>query len=400
MASDDRPPTRLALAVADVNWFTTENLFLEAESADVSLLTLRCMDYLNGWRKGLRPWSRGCRLRRSGPQSFHRDLVLPSGWMKRFPRLGMRPIARTIRRFWERAGATSRRALVLTYPHYVRLLDMAEPDASLYYNLDDYTLYWPKDAAAVRRYEREAVLRTGATVCVSRARADALRTAIPEAAERIHHLPHGTPAAFLAEHPLHLPASAPDDISRLPRPLLGYIGSAERRVDWPLLVRLSESMPEASLVIVGRAPLPSAHPPDWYREWETLASLPNVHAIGWRTQAELPGYYGCFDVILIPYRTDDPFNQACSPTKIMDGMGSGRPIVATDIPECRLYREQFDVPDSVDDFVSAVQAIVARGSDDGRAGLRNAFAREHSCRRTAERVLQLLDDQAGPRRGV
>jgi len=42
-------------------------------------------------------------------------------------------------------------------------------------------------------------------------------------------------------------------------------------------------------------------------------------------------------VILIPYAQNDRFNRACSPTKIMDGLGSGRPIVATAIPECRLY---------------------------------------------------------------
>ena len=47
----------------------------------------------------------------------------------------------------------------------------------------------------------------------------------------------------------------------------------------------------------------------------------------------------------MPYACDHPFNTACSPTKIMDGMGSGRPIVATSIPECRLYAHLFDVAD-------------------------------------------------------
>jgi hypothetical protein len=96
-------------------------------------------------------------------------------------------------------------------------------------------------------------------------------------------------------------------------------------------------------------------------------------------------------VILIPYRKDDPFNQVCSPTKIMDGMGSGRPIVATAIPECRLYSELFDVAEDDEAFLSPVGSILACGSDDGRADLRNAFAHEHSCRRTAERLLALLN---------
>ena len=94
---------------------------------------------------------------------------------------------------------------------------------------------------------------------------------------------------------------------------------------------------------------------------------PNVHAIGWRPQASLPGYYQAFDVILIPYLREHPFNQVCSPTKIMDGMGSGRPIVATAIPECRLYSELFAVAEDADAFLDAVESIRARGSDDGRA---------------------------------
>jgi hypothetical protein len=74
----------------------------------------------------------------------------------------------------------------------------------------------------------------------------------------------------------------------------------------------------------------------------------------------------------------------------MDGLGSGRPIVATAIPECRLYSHLFDVVEDAKEFVDAVRSIVATGSDDGRASLRHAHAREHTCRIVADRVLRLL----------
>ena len=51
----------LALAVADINWFTTESLFREIDRQSVSILALRCMDYVNGWRRGIYPWSSSCR---------------------------------------------------------------------------------------------------------------------------------------------------------------------------------------------------------------------------------------------------------------------------------------------------------------------------------------------------
>ena len=79
-----------------------------------------------------------------------------------------------------------------------------------------------------------------------------LIAAIPEAAERIHHVPHGTPTPFLAPMPLARPAEAPPDLSRMPRPYLGYIGSLEDRVDWELMDKLSTDFPGASIVVVGR----------------------------------------------------------------------------------------------------------------------------------------------------
>src|SRR5262249_17747019 len=110
--------TDLALAIADVGWFNTENLFREIDRENVSVLLLKCQDYVNGWRRGLYPWSRSCRLRKSGPSSFDQQLVLPTGWMKRYPRLGMQPVAHAIRKWWASRPKASRRGLVMSYPHY------------------------------------------------------------------------------------------------------------------------------------------------------------------------------------------------------------------------------------------------------------------------------------------
>ncbi len=104
------------------------------------------------------------------------------------------------------------------------------------------------------------------TVCVSRLRTDRLRDLVPQAAARIHHVPHGAPTPFLADRPLSLPAEPPADLAQLPRPYLGYIGSLEDRVDWELLDRLSQEFRDASIVVVGKVREPVAEP--W---WEPCA---------------------------------------------------------------------------------------------------------------------------------
>jgi teichuronic acid biosynthesis glycosyltransferase TuaH len=392
------PARGLALAVADVGWFNTENLFREIDRERVSVLLLKCQDYLNGWRRGLYPWSSSCRLRQSGPNSWEQQLILPSGWMKRYPRLGMRPIARSIRSWWQAQPALARRGLVMSYPHYLYLCDQLRPDVSVYYNVDDYTLYWPAHARQIRDLERATVLAADLTICVSRLRADELRALIPEAAARVHHVPHGTPTPFLAQNPLTQPAEAPSDLAHLPRPFLGYVGSLEDRVDWELMDRLSTSFPEASIVVVGR--LHDAVAERWWDACSRFLSRPNVHALGWRPQEVVARYYQSFDVCLIPYRIDHPFNRACNPTKIMDAMGSGRPIVATALPECRLHAERFHVLENDEEFTSAVRTILAHHSDDGRAGLRHAFALANTCHGMGERILDLIDLARGQDRPI
>jgi teichuronic acid biosynthesis glycosyltransferase TuaH len=386
----------LALAVADVGWFNTENLFREIDREEVSLLLLKCQDYVNGWRRGLYPWSSLCRLRQSGSASWEQQLVLPSGWMKRYPRLGMRPVAGTIRRWWKSQPRDRRRGLVMSYPHYLYLSELLRPDVTVYYNIDDYSLYWPDSAVQVRELERAAVRAADVTICVSRLRTDELIAANPEAAGRIHHVPHGTPTPFLSQEPLERPAEGPADLAKLPRPYLGYVGSLEDRVDWELLAKLSRDFPQASIVVVGRVRKPVAEP--WWQACSRFLSRPNVHALGWRPQEEIARYYQAFDVCLIPYRVDHPFNRVCNPTKIMDAMGSGRPIVATALPECCLHAERFHVVANDEEFTAAVRAILARHSDDGRAGLRHAFALANTCHGMAERILDLID--AGARGGA
>ena len=394
MASALTPPRvpsthqdRLALAVADVGWYTTENLFREVPDARTSTLLLRCADVRVAWSKGERPWTWNRPATRSAPGLWRRDMVLPSGWMKTYPKIGMRPIARAIRRWKAEQAGNDPLALVMTYPYYLHLADRVWPDRLVYFNVDDYRLYWPKVADEVTRLEHRAVVEADLTVCTSLRRAEELRRAVPEAADRVRHLPHGAPSISIPDQPQHLPAEAPADIAHLPRPLIGYVGTLEDRVDWSLLARLAKTNPTASIVLVGRVGLDGDAP--WQLDRRRCLASPNVHAIGWRAQPTIDAYNRSFDLGLIPYRVDHPFNVACCPTKIMDYMAAGRPVVSTDLPECRLYPHLFDVV-APGGFLEAVSARLAAGPDDGRAALRLEFARENSCRRVAERLLDWI----------
>jgi glycosyltransferase involved in cell wall biosynthesis len=385
------PATPIALAVADVNWFSTANLFGELDRPDVSALLLHCSDYVNAWRRGRRPWRRGGRLEALGGRLQRRELVLPSGWMKRFPRLGMRPIRRAVLDWRRAAAGEGPLGLVLTYPHYLYLKELLRPDFSVYLNLDDYGLYWPRHASEIAGLELRAVRECDLTACVSRLRCEQLRAAVPHASAKVRHLPHGTPTSMLAEAPHVRPGPPPADLADLPGPRLGFVGSLEDRIDWDLLARVADAYPKASVVLIGRVAGGGGEP--WAEACRRCLARPNVHALGWRGQAEIARYNAAFDVCLIPYRVDHPFNVACCPTKIMDCMGTGRPIVATALPECRLYAELFDVAGDADAFVGAIGRALA-APDDARARARHDWARANTCGAVVDRLIDWAREAA------
>ena len=144
----------------------------------------------------------------------------------------------------------------------------------------------------------------------------------------------------------------------------------------------------ASIVLVGR--LDKARPASWKADRDRCLARPNVHLIPWQSQTAIHAFNRSFDVCLMPYHADHPFNRVCCPTKIMDYMATGRPVVSTALPECRLYDDLFDVAETPDEFVEAVGRIVAHGSDDGRAPARHARAEANTCRLVVERFLDWL----------
>ncbi len=382
---------RFDVVVADASWSWTQRLFSPLADLGNRVLLIKACDWRNAiiHRKPAREWL--CPGTRLGPSLWQRDYILPPGWMKSYPRIGMAPLALGANRW--RKGMACGRPLVLavSYPHYLYLSNYVKPDVLVYYNMDDYGFYWKNRGASVRRLERRVVRRADLSIFCARIRAEETRMAIPEAYDRIVHLPHGAPASDIAESPQHSPASAPAELAGLPRPYFGFVGTLEDRIDWSLIEYISITFPEATIVLIGRPPALSPKKP-WHKAFLSAAARPNVKLLGWRASEEIGRYTAAFDVCLIPYRADDPFNRAACPTKVMDYMAASRPVVSTPLPECQLYSHLFDLAVTPQAFVEALSRIVRKGSDDGKARLRWETVRAATWERTAMHLNGLLEN--------
>lgn len=294
--------------------------------------------------------------------------------MKTWPRFGQWPLARASRKWLNKSSEYQKEtALWITYPFYTELAKQLKPTSLIYYNLDDYRFYWPDQVHAVEQAEANAVAMADWTVCVSLYRKEELKKTYPSHAHRIVHLPHAAPEWTIPASPHFAPQPLPEILSGIPRPILGYIGGLEDRLDWDLIEKVSEKFSDCSIVLVGPKPGGSAEEP-LRKKTEAVLSRPNVYAPGPVKQGLIASVYASFDVNLIPYQTENPFNRACSPTKLLDAMGSGRPTVATSLPECRLYHKLYDIAETHDQFLKALNRLKNQNFCDGRQKQRWEYA--------------------------
>lgn len=158
----------------------------------------------------------------------------------------------------------------------------------------------------------------------------------------------------------------PPDIARLSGPVLGYFGVIDERIDYELLTRLADALPACQIAMVG--PTAKIDP----------ASLPrrrNLHWLGRREYAELPAITKGFSVCLMPF-AQNAATEYINPTKALEYLATGRPVVSTAIPEVvSNFSKVCAVAANAADFVTACQrALRAPSATRRAAGLRLAHA--------------------------
>jgi glycosyltransferase involved in cell wall biosynthesis len=111
--------------------------------------------------------------------------------------------------------------------------------------------------------------------------------------------------------------------------------------DWNLMGRIVDALPEVRFDVITGADT-------------GLSRFDNVHTHRGIDDGALADLYRNADVLLLPL-TDSTANNA-----LLEGMASGLPVVATDLPAVRAYLPEGGVlvPDnSVEDFIAALQAL-------------------------------------------
>lgn len=158
------------------------------------------------------------------------------------------------------------------------------------------------------------------------ARADLVFTgghSLYEAKRKLHPAVFAFPSSVESAHFAQARAeqSDPTDQASIARPRLGFFGVLDERMDLGLLVRLAEERPNYQIVLIGPVVKISE------------ASLPrgaNIHYLGAKQYRDLPQYIAGWDVAIMPFALNEA-TRFISPTKTLEYLAAGKPIVSTAI---------------------------------------------------------------------
>lgn len=120
----------------------------------------------------------------------------------------------------------------------------------------------------------------------------------------------------------------PLDFMGLSGRILGYYGALSSWLDTDMIGQVAQDYPSDSLVFLGRV--------DNHKLTALASQYPNIHLLGEKTYQDLPKYLSHFDVCLIPFKINELI-KATNPVKIYEYFASGKPVVASQIPELKEY---------------------------------------------------------------
>jgi beta-glucosidase/6-phospho-beta-glucosidase/beta-galactosidase/glycosyltransferase involved in cell wall biosynthesis len=158
----------------------------------------------------------------------------------------------------------------------------------------------------------------------------------------------------------------PPDIDFMARPILGWFGVIDERVDYGMVGEMARLRPEWSFAMVG--PVVKVDP-------NLLPHSPNLYWLGQRDYTVLPNYCRAFDICMMPFSINAA-TQYINPTKTLEYFATGRPVISTPVTDVvRQFSDLVEIVKTTDEFLAAAERLlqqpdqerIARGIEKARA---------------------------------
>jgi glycosyltransferase involved in cell wall biosynthesis len=305
---------------------------------------------------------------------YHYPLPLPSTW-RSGRRLNERLTAAALMRRLDAAReAGEATVLWVADPRLVEAALAVPHDVFVFDAIDDWRQHpWAGRAAVGRGYELAA------------RHADVVFAVHPHLLEMLQPRGHAE-VLFNAVDARPWAAARPaSELADMPRPLAGYAGMIQRRMDAPLLAGAARLLPQAGFALVGQVS------PAYRRELGDLG--PNVRLVGPRAYDKVPALIASCDVCIVPHLRD-ALTASMDPLKLYEYLAAGKPVVSTVASPNPALAEVVEIVAGAEALAAAI--VAAAEEDDGeRCSLRRRAVAGETWPARADRVLEVLSGALG-----
>jgi len=262
--------------------------------------------------------------------------------------------------------------------HYPDVGDLLDPELTVYQCIDP--LITPYDLKHGFISELQLVKNSNTVICTSKAlyleklKINSHSHLLPNAAD----LSHSSKALDDALPIHHL-------LANIPKPIIGYFGSIERRINYDLMLDLVKANPDKSFVFAG--PVIKEHIPEWFFKTANLYLTDQI------PYSEMPQMVKGFDIAIIPFKKDD-VSATIFPLKLFEYLGAGKPVIVTDFnPDLKDYTKDVVVfcADATA-FNQAINTILATDNEQNKAE-RQAVANENTWDASATRLIEIIEKE-------
>jgi glycosyltransferase involved in cell wall biosynthesis len=174
----------------------------------------------------------------------------------------------------------------------------------------------------------------------------------------------------------------PPDIDFMPRPILGWFGVVDERVDYAMVGEMARMRPDWSFAMVG--PVVKVDP-------NLLPHSPNLFWLGGRDYSVLPNYCKAFDINMMCFAINAA-TQYINPTKALEYLATGKPVISTPVTDVvKQYTDTVSIVKTAEEFVAEAQRLLQNPPTERiERGL--AKAKEASWEVTVETMQNLIKE--------
>ena len=144
----------------------------------------------------------------------------------------------------------------------------------------------------------------------------------------------------------------PDDLLKIAKPRIGFVGAVSGyKVDFELINEAARLRPEWSWILIGQVGEGDPHTD------VTKLNLPNIHLLGPKSYADLPGYLKGMDVTVLPCVLNE-YTRSMFPMKFFEYLAAGKVVIASDLPSLEPHRSVFILATTAAEFVDKVEKVL------------------------------------------